>query len=97
MNTTFLPDGTVLPTGAVTVTAAGRCIACVTICCAAATFALLELPELEPALLELPDDPQPAATAATIRAPAATPAARRIRLRAGVKNDMIAVSSSWGM
>jgi hypothetical protein len=45
--------------------------------------------------LELLDEPQPAATTATIKVLAATPAARRIRLRAGVNLDMVVVSSSW--
>ena len=47
--------------------------------------------ELALGLLELPDEPQPAATSATIRLLAATPAAPRIRLRAGVNRNMTVV------
>jgi hypothetical protein len=94
MYTTFLPEGTALPTGAVTVIEAGRCIACVTTCCAAVMFAPFDFAlELALALLELFDEPQPAATIATTRLLAATPAAPRIRLRAGVNRNMTVVSS----
>jgi hypothetical protein len=96
MYTTFLPAGTALPTGFATVIELGRCIACETTCCAAATFAplLLALTLFALPLLELLDEPQPAATIATISVLAATPAARRIRLRAGVNCNMTLVSSS---
>src|SRR5436305_11314214 len=99
MNTTFLPLGTLLPIGVVTVIVEGRCDACCTTCCAAAMLALVLPPELlAPELLpELLDEPQPTATTATIKVAAATPAARRIRLRAGVKCNMTVVSSSWGV
>jgi hypothetical protein len=55
------------------------------------------LPAAPEALLELLDEPQPAATIPTARMPAATPAARRTRLRAGVNRNMMCVSSSWGL
>jgi hypothetical protein len=88
-----------LPIGVFTVMVEGRCVAWLTTCWAAAMFALLELPLPALALfaLELLDEPQPAATTATLRMPAATPAARRIRLRAGVDRNMTALSSMVGV
>jgi hypothetical protein len=98
MYTIFLPDGTVLPTGFETVIVLGRCIAWLTTFWAAARFALLEpLAAALLALLELLDEPHPAATAAITKMLAATPAPRRIRLRAGVNRNMTVVSSWWGL
>src|SRR5947209_9018165 len=102
MNTIFLPLGTGLPTGVVTLTVLGRCMAWATTCWAAATpelvlLALLVLAAL--AALAAPglfDELPQAATSTASRALAAsTTAVRHIRLRAGVDGDMMIVSS-WG-
>jgi hypothetical protein len=96
MNTTFLPVGTDLPTGAVTVMLLGRCIAWATTCWAAATLALPEvLAALLPlALLDLLDDPHAAARIATATLSAVRATTRRTRLRADVNRDMTVISSS---
>jgi hypothetical protein len=88
MNTSFLPDGTLLSIGVVTVMSLGRLVAAATTAFAWVSAALpLELLEdLVPESLELPlsEPPHPAAAMANVAPSAASPAARRYRLLAGV-------------
>src|SRR5437867_2574829 len=78
MNTIFLPAGTGLPIGSVTLIAVGRFEARATICSAWRSFALdfsVAVPAPPAELLVWPDEPHPATSAAP--AMAATAATRR--------------------
>src|SRR4051812_12566320 len=89
MNTSFLPDGTALPTGLETVMSVGRLVAAATTVFAWSSaavpvgFAEALLP-LELCVLELPPEPHPAAATSATIASEAMP----YRLRADVSGDI---------
>src|SRR4051812_22768793 len=86
-NTSFLPDGTGLSIGVVTVMSLGRLVPSAITAWALLTVVLELVPEFDAAPLELlsSDEPQPATPSASAAATAATP---RYRCRTGVRVDM---------